>query len=49
MAPAFLLLPTLLLAQEHGGKIDWVRDPAVGAMKAKIEGRAMMLYFTASW
>lgn len=34
---------------EHGGKIDWVRDPAFGFAKAKLEGRAAMIFFTADW
>jgi hypothetical protein len=34
---------------EHGGKIDWVRDPAVGFAKARLEGRTAMLYFSAVW
>jgi len=33
----------------EGGKIDWVRDPAVGLARARLEGRAAMLYFTADW
>lgn len=55
MKKAILTLPALILAggalygQDHGGKIDWVRDPAVGFMKAKLEGRGLMLYFTATW
>jgi len=31
------------------GKIDWVRDPKVGFQRAQLEGRAALLYFTASW
>jgi hypothetical protein len=34
---------------EHGGKIDWVRDPAFGFAKTKLEGRAAMIFFTADW
>ncbi len=47
--PALILAGGAAFAQEHGGKIDWVRDPAVGFLKSKIEGRAAMLYFTATW
>ena len=36
-------------SQEHGGKVDWVRDTDFGLSKAKVEGRAAMLYFTATW
>lgn len=35
--------------QEHGGKVDWVRDPEFGLAKAAHEGRAAMLFFTADW
>jgi hypothetical protein len=34
---------------DHPGKIDWVKDPSFGFVKAKLEGRAAMLYFTADW
>lgn len=34
---------------QHGGKIDWVRDPAFGFAKAKLEGRGAMIFFTADW
>ena len=34
---------------EHGGKIDWVHDPAFGFAKAKLEGRAAVIFFTADW
>jgi len=34
---------------DHSGKIDWVRDPNFGLAKAKLEGRAAMLFFTADW
>lgn len=34
---------------EYGGKVDWVRDPAWGLVKAKIENRAAMLFFSATW
>jgi hypothetical protein len=44
-----MLAGGLAYAQEHGGKVDWVRDPAFGMAKAKLEGRAMILYFTATW
>jgi hypothetical protein len=33
----------------HEGKIDWVKDPAFGFAKAKLEGRGAMLFFTADW
>ena len=52
----FIALPALLMlgaaaapVEDHGGKIDWVRDTRIGLSRAKVEGRAMMLYFTATW
>ncbi len=47
--PAVLLAAGTAWAQEHGGKVDWVRDPEFGLQKAKLEGRVAMLYFTATW
>lgn len=47
--PALLLTAGFALAQEHGGKVDWVRDADFGLMKAKLEGKVAMLYFTATW
>ena len=44
-----LLAAGLSSAQEHGGRVDWVRDADFGLSKAKVEGRAAMLYFTATW
>ena len=46
---AGLLLASLASSQEHGGKVDWVRDADFGLGRAKLEGRAAMLYFTATW
>lgn len=46
---AWLMAGGLALGQEHGGKVDWVRDPEFGLAKAKLEGRAAILYFTATW
>lgn len=37
------------LAQEHGGKVEWIRDPEGGFLKAQVEQRVLMLYFTATW
>ena len=34
---------------DHGGKVVWVRDPYFALAKAKVEGRATMLFFTADW
>lgn len=34
---------------DHGGKVPWLRDPQFGLARAKIEGRATMLFFTADW
>lgn len=34
---------------DHAGKIDWARDPAFGFAKARLEGRAAMVFFTADW
>lgn len=46
---ACLLAAGIASAQEHGGKVDWVRDADFGLSKARVEGRAAMLYFTATW
>lgn len=48
-AVALLLAAGPAAPLEHGGKIDWVRDPAFGFVKAKLEGRAAMIFFTADW
>ena len=37
------------LAQGHYGHIGWERDPEAGLARAKAEGRAALLYFTAEW
>jgi hypothetical protein len=46
-----LVLAALLLSgassEEHGGKVPWVRDAQFGLAKARLEGRATMLFFTA--
>ncbi len=40
----------IALAQDYTpGKIDWVRDPKIGLQRAQLQGRAALLYFTASW
>lgn len=44
-----LAAPVAALAQSHGTKIDWVDDPEFGLAKARMEGRAAMLFFTADW
>ena len=55
MRKALLALSAAFLAAsapaplDHSGKIDWVRDPNFGFVKAKLEGRAAMLFFTADW
>jgi hypothetical protein len=46
---ALVLAGGLALGQEHGGKIDWLRDAQFGLMKARLEGKVAMLYFTATW
>ncbi len=33
----------------HEGKVPWIKDPAAGLQKAKLEGRVAMLWFTADW
>ena len=47
------ILAALLLSgtafEEHGGKVPWVRDAQFGLAKARLEGRATMLFFTADW
>jgi len=48
LAAAFLAASTPA-PLDHSGKIDWVRDPDFGFAKAKLEGRAAMLFFTADW
>jgi len=52
MRTALLAIAATLVAaapRDHAGKIDWVRDPDFGFAKAKLEGRAAMLFFTADW
>lgn len=44
-----LFAPAAAFAQSHGTKVDWIDDPAVGLAKARIEGRAALLFFTADW
>ena len=48
-----LALAALLLSGtfsgERGGKVPWVRDAQFGLAKARLEGRATMLFFTADW
>jgi hypothetical protein len=34
--PTVMLAGGLALAQEHGGKVDWIRDPEFGLIKAKL-------------
>ena len=46
---ALFLAGGLASADDHGGKVAWVRDPQFGLAKAKLEGRATMLFFTADW
>ncbi len=49
-AAFFAAAPAVARAEEeHGGAIDWVRDPAVGLARAKLEGKLAMLYFSATW
>jgi len=33
----------------HDGKIDYIHDTEFGLAKAKLEGKALMLFFTADW
>lgn len=40
-APAF--------AGDHKGKITWAASPEAGFAQAKKTGKAVMLFFTASW
>ena len=52
MRTTLLIVAAALVAAaplDHAGKIDWVRDPNFGLAKAKLEGRAAMLFFTADW
>jgi len=44
-----LFMAGLSSADDHGGKVSWIRDPYFGLSKAKVEGRATMLFFTADW
>ena len=54
-APALLAVAAMLLsgrlasADDHGGKVAWLREPEFALAKAKLEGRALMLFFTADW
>jgi len=52
MRTSLIALAAALVAAaplDHSGKIDWVHDPDFGFVKAKLEGRAAMLFFTADW
>jgi hypothetical protein len=44
-----LMMCGLASADDHGGKVSWIRDPYFGLAKAKVEGRATMIFFTADW
>ena len=46
---ALLLAGGFASADDHGGKVAWLREPEFGLAKAKLEGRALMLFFTADW
>lgn len=46
---ALLLCGLAASGDDHGGKVAWLRDPHFGLAKAKLEGRATMLFFTADW
>lgn len=46
---ALLVASTGASADDHGGKVAWTRDPQFGLARAKLEGRAVMLFFTADW
>ena len=35
--------------RRHLGKIAWETDPSAGLAKAKAQGMAALLYFTADW
>ncbi len=51
-ALVFSLVAGLAVAQDkenHNGKIPWVTDPDAGFLKAKLEGKVAMLWFTADW
>lgn len=47
--PALAISGKAAFARDHCGKIAWVRDPQLGLAKAKIEGRATLLLFSADW
>jgi hypothetical protein len=53
MRLAILALTATLVAAAprggHDGKIDYIHDTDFGLAKAKLEGRAAMLFFTADW
>jgi hypothetical protein len=36
-------------AADHKGKISWVEEPAEGFQQAKLSGKPILLFFTASW
>jgi len=49
-----LLLAVLMVSgasatDDQTAKIAWIRDPQFALSKAKVEGRATMLFFTAEW
>jgi hypothetical protein len=47
--PAIAISGSNAFARDHCGKITWVLDPQLGLAKAKIEGRATLLLFSADW
>jgi hypothetical protein len=56
MRPSLLILAAAFAAAApaaprdgHDGKIDFIHDTEFGLAKAKLEGKATMLFFTADW
>ena len=46
---AVLVMAAAASADDHGGKVAWVREPQFALARAKVEGRPTMLFFTADW
>ena len=55
MRTTLLILAAAIVAaapaprEGHDGKIDYIHDTEFGFAKAKLETKALMLFFTADW
>jgi hypothetical protein len=48
-AVAVALAAPAYASGDHEGKIPWIKEPAEGFQQAKLSGKPILLYFTASW